>query len=88
MEDVDRGVTVLKSRGAYSGRDGEVLLCAVRRFEVAKVKDIVHSIDKNAFLIVGDAGEITGEGFRPVREEASSLQQMKLRKNRPGSKEN
>lgn len=80
LEDVDRGVTVLKSRGAYSGREGEVLLCAVRRFEVAKVKDIVHSIDKNAFLIVGDAGEITGEGFRPVREEQSSLRRLKLRK--------
>ncbi len=69
LSDVDRGVTVLKSRGAYSGRDGEVLLCAVRRFEVVKVKDIVRSIDKDAFFIVGEAGEITGEGFRPVREE-------------------
>lgn len=72
LSDVDRGVTVLKSRGAYSGREGEVLLCAVRRFEVSKVKDIVHSIDKRAFIIVGEAGEITGEGFRPVREERVS----------------
>ncbi len=36
LSDVDRGVTVLKSRGAYSGREGEVLLCAVRRFEVVE----------------------------------------------------
>lgn len=80
LSDVDRGVTVLKSRGAYSGRDGEVLLCAVRRFEVAKVKDIVHTIDRSAFIIVGDAGEITGEGFRPVKLEEKHIRKMKVKK--------
>ncbi|MCI1955483.1 MAG: YitT family protein [Oscillospiraceae bacterium] len=69
LSSVDRGVTVLQSRGAYSGREGEVLLCAVRRYEVVKVKDIIHSVDPGAFLIVGEAVEITGEGFRPVEEE-------------------
>lgn len=80
LSDVDRGVTILKSRGAYSGREGEVLLCAVRRFEVSKVKDIVHSIDKSAFIIVGEAGEITGEGFRPVREERIPLINLRKKK--------
>ena len=64
LGDLDRGVTFLKSRGGYSGREGELLLCAVRRYEVCKVGDIVRSIDPNAFVIVGDAGEISGEGFR------------------------
>ena len=36
----------------------------MRRYEVCKVGDIVRSIDPNAFVIVGDAGEISGEGFR------------------------
>jgi uncharacterized membrane-anchored protein YitT (DUF2179 family) len=80
LNDVDRGVTILKSRGAYSGRDGEVLLCAVRRFEVVKVKDIVHSVDRSAFLIVGEAGEITGEGFRPIKEEQASFKWLRLKK--------
>lgn len=64
--DLDRGVTGLKSRGCYSGIEGEVLLCAVRRQEVYKIYDIVHSIDENAFIVVGDAGEITGEGFKQI----------------------
>ena len=76
LSDVDRGVTVLKSRGAYTGHENEVLLCVVRRYEVAKVKDIVHSIDKKAFLIVGDAGEITGEGFRPVGKDDKTLKEI------------
>lgn len=79
LSDVDRGVTVLQSRGAYSGKEGEVLLCAVRRYEVAKVKDIIHSIDRNAFLIVGEAGEITGEGFRPVKVEERPLKKLKAK---------
>lgn len=76
LTDMDRGVTVLKSRGAYSGREGEVLLCAVRRYEVFKVKDIVLSYDKNAFMIIGDAGEISGEGFRQVKQDDKTLKEL------------
>lgn len=63
---MERGVTGLKARGAYSGTEGEVLLCAVRRQEVYKVYRLIHEIDPDAFIIVGDAGEITGEGFREI----------------------
>lgn len=73
INDVDRGVTKLDSRGAFTGREGEVLLCAVRRYEVAKVKDIVRTIDKSAFIIVGDAGDISGEGFRSSLPEDKTL---------------
>lgn len=78
---LDRGVTALKSRGGYSGREGEVLLCAVRCYEVSKVYDIVHSVDTNAFIIVGEAGEITGEGFREIKPDDKSLRQI-LKENR------
>ncbi|MVB12976.1 putative 5xTM membrane BCR, YitT family [Caprobacter fermentans] len=76
LTDVERGVTYLDSKGAYTGRKGEVLLCAARRYEVVKIKDIVRTIDRNAFLIVGDAGEITGEGFREVRPEDKTLREL------------
>lgn len=64
MEQLSRGVTELKSRGGYSGVEGEVLLCAVRPQEVHKTYDIVREVDASAFIIVGDAGEITGLGFK------------------------
>lgn len=67
LQTMERGVTVLKSRGAYSGREGEVLLCAVRRHEVYKIHEIVRVIDPKAFIIVGDAGEISGEGFKQAK---------------------
>lgn len=80
MEEIDRGVTMLKSRGGYSGIEGEVLLCAVRRQEVYKIHDIVYYIDPNAFIIVGDAGEITGEGFREVEREVEKQKKNRHKK--------
>ena len=64
MDDLERGVTELRSRGAYSGQEGTVLMCAVSRQEVHKIYDIIHEIDINAFIVVNEAGEITGLGFR------------------------
>lgn len=70
LKDLDRGVTELKSRGGYSGVEGEVLLCAVRRGEMHRTLDIVKNADPRAFVIVGDAHEITGEGFKDGQEES------------------
>lgn len=76
LNDVERGVTLLDSHGAFTGREGQVLLCAVRRYEVSRIKDIVRSYDKNAFMIIGDAGEISGEGFREVKQEDKTLKEL------------
>lgn len=57
MDDLERGVTELKSRGAYSGNEGTVLFCAVGRQEVHKTYDIIHEIDPDAFIVVDDASE-------------------------------
>ena len=76
LNDMERGVTVLKSRGAYSGKDGNVLLCAVSRYEVVKIKDIIRFHDKEAFIIIGDAGEISGEGFQRVKSDDKTLKEL------------
>ena len=75
MEEVERGVTYLDSQGGYSKEPGQTLLCVVRRFEVFQVQSIVKEVDKGAFVIVGDAGEITGEGFRPMRPDDKPLKE-------------
>lgn len=71
MERLERGATLLRSKGAFSGSEGYTLLCAVRRPEVYKVRDIVKEIDPQAFIIVGTAEEIAGEGFLPIEEKKS-----------------
>lgn len=71
MTEISRGVTELRSRGAYRGEEGEVLLCAVRRSEVHKTQDIIRSVDPDAFVIVGDAGQISDEGFKQSHKSES-----------------
>ncbi len=66
---MDRGATVLKGEGAYSGAERNILMCAVRRNESFRLKQIVYDIDPSAFIIVGDASQIFGEGFRPIKDE-------------------
>ena len=73
IKEMDRGLTFLKSRSGYLKQDGEVLFCAVRRFEVFRISEIIREEDPDAFVIVGDAGEIAGEGFKPVRSDDRTL---------------
>ena len=53
----------MHAEGAYTGKDREVILCAVKKRQVAELKRIVHQADKNAFLILSSANEVLGEGF-------------------------
>lgn len=64
LHKMDRGVTALKGHGMYTGADREVLLSVVTRSEIAALKDIVHQIDPQAFVILTDVHEVLGEGFK------------------------
>ena len=64
METLGRGVTSLSGTGMYKKKDVSVLMCAIRKNEFVKFKTIVNSIDKNAFIILTDAREVLGEGFK------------------------
>lgn len=66
IEEVRRGGTILPAKGAYSGDPREVLLCAIRNHQFYKVKRIVNQVDPKAFIIVTNAGEVLGEGFKKI----------------------
>ena len=61
---LNRGVTVLDVYGGYTGAKRTMLLCTVRRYEVAGIYEVVENYDPKAFIVVSDAGEIIGEGFK------------------------
>lgn len=63
LKDIDRGVTVLYGKGAYTSEEKNVLLCALNRMQVVKLKSIVNEIDPKAFVLVADVREVMGEGF-------------------------
>lgn len=67
METLDRGVTGLEARGMYSGARKCMLYCVVSRKEIVQLKEMIHQLDQNAFVIVGDVREVLGEGFIEYR---------------------
>ena len=62
-EKLDRGATFLHGEGSYSGKDTKVVLTAVRRQQIAELKELVMELDPNAFVIVQEAHQVLGDGF-------------------------
>ena len=60
---LDRGATFLSGQGVYSGNDTKVVLTAVRKQQLAELKQLVVDIDPNAFIIVQEAHQVLGDGF-------------------------
>ncbi len=63
---IDRGVTALSGRGAYTNTEKDVLLCVVSSKELVEIKQLVKEIDNRAFVIVADVREVLGEGFKSM----------------------
>lgn len=64
LADLDIGVTALQGEGAYSGKEKKVLMCVMRKPLAPKTQQIVKEEDPEAFMIVSDATEIFGEGYK------------------------
>lgn len=58
-----RGSTFLYSQGTYSMQDSKVILVAIYPRQIAELKDLVMSLDPNAFVILQDAHQVLGDGF-------------------------
>lgn len=61
---LDRGVTLLRGMGYYIREDRLVVLSAVKRQQLAELKEIVMEIDPKAFIILQDAHQVLGDGFK------------------------
>ncbi|MFT8889249.1 MAG: YitT family protein [Ethanoligenens sp.] len=66
--ELNRGVTLLKGEGYYTGKQHEILLCAVRRTQVARLHALVRRTDPQAFVIMCSADEVLGRGFKPLHQ--------------------
>ena len=63
MRRLDRGVTFLEGEGAYSHQPRKVVLTAVKKHQLAELKELVTDVDPNAFVIVQEAHQVLGDGF-------------------------
>ena len=61
---MDRGATFLHGEGSFSREEKLVLMCAFKQKQIVPLKALVHELDPEAFLIVCNAHEVLGQGFR------------------------
>ena len=67
---LDRGATFLHAEGSYSGKATKVVLAAVKRQQLAELKELVVEIDPSAFIIVQEAHQVLGDGFSRYSKDA------------------
>ena len=68
---LERGATYLHGEGTYSRKETKVVLTAVKKQQVAELKELVVDIDPDAFIIVQEAHQVLGDGF--IRYSKDSL---------------
>nr|WP_233522619.1 YitT family protein [Peribacillus glennii] len=66
LHEIDRGVTRLSGQGGYTDDTRPILMCVIDQTEFTKLKQLVKTVDPRAFVIVMDASEVLGEGFKNV----------------------
>lgn len=65
MSELDRGATFLKSEGAFSGQERDMLFVVIERKQVEPLIEIIRETDPAAFVIIHEAREVIGYGFKP-----------------------
>ena len=66
LKDLDRTATCIKSSGLYTGKEKEMIFLVVSYKEVAGVKHTIKAADPKAFVVVTDAYDTFGEGWKPL----------------------
>lgn len=63
-EETTRGATLIRAIGTYSGAERHLILCACSNAELYKVRDAAQDVDPSAFVMITEASEVFGEGFK------------------------
>ena len=65
-KELRRGSTALYGKGMYKKQDKNILLCVMSRTEIREARIIIETIDPSAFIVITNAREVYGEGFKEV----------------------
>ena len=63
-KEIKKGATALYGRGSYTGKNRMVIMCVSKRRDIDRIKTISKKIDENSFIIITDAREVYGLGFK------------------------
>jgi uncharacterized membrane-anchored protein YitT (DUF2179 family) len=80
LSSLNRGITIFKGIGAYSGKEKLVLTSVVPKKKIPVIRRIIASIDERAFVIVQDVHQVYGEGFEPLPEKYRIKKELKSKR--------
>jgi uncharacterized membrane-anchored protein YitT (DUF2179 family) len=63
---MDRGVTLVRGEGGYTGDERIILYTVVQRAQLARLKELVSRADPTAFMVINHSHDVLGEGFKPL----------------------
>lgn len=66
MNNLKRGVTKIESVGMYTNTSHSMLMVCVRPAQVTQLRNLLRNLDDKAFVMVSDASEVYGEGFKRI----------------------
>lgn len=66
-KELDRGITFIKGVGGYTNKDKKIILVTISRSEVGILKNYLHEIDQNAFVVIFPNSEALGYGFKKIK---------------------
>ena len=64
MKELDISVTYMKTTGGYSRQEKILTYCVVNKFDMPKLKEVVHNVDPRAFIVTEDVHEVEGVRFK------------------------
>lgn len=67
INELDRSATYIRARGMYTKDETDMIFLVIPRREVPTVRDYIKMVDPDAFMIIANAHEIYGEGFRELK---------------------
>ncbi|MBQ7913008.1 MAG: YitT family protein [Clostridia bacterium] len=68
LEKSPRGITMWEGQGMYTHKEHNVLLTCVKNHQLTQLKQIVNSVDENAFIIINESIEVRGQGFKALND--------------------
>ena len=54
----ETGMTVLDARGGYSGADKTMIYFIVNRFQITRLRDLIHEIDPRAYITISEVADV------------------------------
>jgi len=73
IKKLDIGVTYISGTGGYSGAEKKIIYCVISRLEMAKLKDLIRSIDPSAFLAVENVHEVEGVRIKEKKKKKEKI---------------